>query len=137
MKVMVCYDGSERTMKALEKTIELFSPQKPEIVLITVAEEPLLEGGIESEAFTKLRSEKEEYLRKAAEWVRDRGYEVETRISIGDPRKVILDAAGTVEPDILVVARRDGDPMDRMVLGSVSAFLVRHASCPVLVMHGE
>jgi len=50
---------------------------------------------------------------------------------------MILEAVKTKSPDVLVVAKRGGGLMEQMVLGSVSAFLVRHASCPVLVMHCE
>ncbi|MBE7415957.1 MAG: universal stress protein [Deltaproteobacteria bacterium] len=44
-------------------------------------------------------------------------------------------AAENKNPDMLVVARRGAGLLERMVLGSVSSFLVRNAECPVLVVH--
>jgi len=38
MKIMVCHDASRKSQLALEKAVELFRPQKPEIILITVVE---------------------------------------------------------------------------------------------------
>lgn len=135
MKIMVCHDGSKRSQDALEKTIELFKPQRPEIILVTVVEEPLDATSMDEESFEKWRARRDDDLRKAAKSVIDHGLDVDAILAIGDPRKMIVEAAETKNPDILVVARRGGGLIDKMVLGSVSAFLVRHAECPVLVMH--
>ncbi|MBI1911226.1 MAG: universal stress protein [Deltaproteobacteria bacterium] len=136
MKIMVCHDGSKRSQDALEKTVELFKSQKPEIILISVVEEPLDATSMDEESFEKWRSKRDGELRKAAEWVVTHGLDVDAILAVGDPRKMILEAAGTKNPDMLVVARRGSGILDKMILGSVSAFLVRHAECPVLVMHG-
>ncbi|NJD57350.1 MAG: universal stress protein [Nitrospirae bacterium] len=137
MKIMVCHDASRKSQLALEKTVDLFRPQKPEIILLTVVEEPLDATSTNEESFRKWRAKREDELKTFASWVVDQGLEVDAVLAIGDPRKMILEAAKTKSPDILVVAKRGGGLMEQMVLGSVSAFLVRHASCPVLVMHCE
>jgi nucleotide-binding universal stress UspA family protein len=135
MKIMICHDGSQRSQDALEKTVALFKVQKPEIILITVVEEPLDATSMEEQSFEKWRSRRDEDLKKAAKWVAEHGLDVDAILAIGDPRKMILEAADNKNPDMLVVARRGTGILDKMVLGSVSAYLVRHAECPVLVMH--
>lgn len=135
MRIMVCHDGSKRSQEALEKAVGLFKPQKPEIILITVVEEPLDATSMDEESFEKWRSRRDEDLKKAANWVAQHGLDVDAILAVGDPRKMILEAADTKNPDVLVVARRGAGLLDKMVLGSVSAYLVRHAECPVLVMH--
>lgn len=135
MKIMICHDGSQRSQDALEKTVALFKAQKPEIFLITVVEEPLDATSMEEQSFEKWKSRREEELKKAAKWVAEHGLDVDAILAIGDPRKMILEAAANKNPDMLVVARRGTGILDKMVLGSVSAYLVRHAECPVLVMH--
>lgn len=135
MKVMVCHDGSESAQDALEKALTIFKGEKPEVILITVVEPPLDATSVDEESFEKWRAKRDDDLKKAAEWVAGHGYNVDALLAIGDPRRMILEAAETKAPDVLVVARRGAGMVDKMVLGSVSAYLVRHAHCPVLVMH--
>lgn len=135
MKIMVCHDGSERSQAALEKTVELFKAQKPEIILITVVEEPLDATSVDEVSFEKWRATREGELKTAANWVVMHGLNVDAILAVGDPRKMVIEAAENKNPDMLVVARRGAGVLKGMVLGSVSAYLVRHAECPVLVMH--
>lgn len=135
MKIMVCHDGSDSAQKALEKSLELFKAEKPEVFIITVVEPPLDATSVEEESFEKWRSKREEDLKKAAEFVAGHGFNADAILAVGDPRKMILEATESKAPDILVVAKRGVGIVDRMVLGSVSAYLVRHAHCPVLVIH--
>ncbi len=134
MNIMVCHDGSERSHKALEKTIEYFKSQKPTIILLTVAQEPL-DASMENEAILEQwREQCHNELRREAEWVAECGLEVDAVLAVGDPRQMITEAIRKKSPDLVVVARRGKSEMERMILGSVSAFVVRHSERPVLVM---
>lgn len=135
MKIMVCHDGSERSQEALERTVALFKAQKPEIILITVVEEPLDATSMDEESFEKWRSRRDQELKNAANWVVGQGLNVDAILAVGDPRKMITEAAANKNPDMLVVARRGAGLLEKMALGSVSAYIIRHAECPVLVMH--
>ena len=135
MKIMVCHDGSERSQEALERTVALFKAQKPEVIIVTVVEEPLDATSMDEESFEKWRSRRDQDLKNAANWVVGQGLDVDAILAVGDPRKMITEAAANKNPDILVVARRGAGLLEKMALGSVSAYLIRHAECPVLVMH--
>lgn len=137
MKILFCHDGSKRAQNALQKTVELFETQQPEIMLITVVEEPLDATSTNEESFKSWCRSREDDLTKASSWIADYGLRADIILAVGDPRKMLLQAAETKSPDILVVAKRGGGVLEQLVLGSVSAFLVRHAKCPVLVMHCE
>jgi nucleotide-binding universal stress UspA family protein len=61
------------------------------------------------------------------------GAAIERRVLFGtDPAAAVLDTAGT-GVDLLVLGSRAYGPVRRAVVGSVSAAVVRHAPCPVLV----
>jgi nucleotide-binding universal stress UspA family protein len=134
MKIMVCHDGSPRAQDALERAVELFKPTNPEIALITVVEPPLDATSVDEESFDKWKTKRDEDLKKAAQWVATHGLNVDAILAEGDPRKMIIECAEKRNPDILVVARRGVSVLDKMVLGSVSAYVVRHAHCPVIVI---
>lgn len=57
--------------------------------------------------------------------------EVERRIVLGLPAKVLLEAAA--DADLVVVGRRGLGGFRGMLLGSVSQHVVQHAPCPVVV----
>lgn len=135
MRIMVCHDGSQRSQSALERTAELFRVQNPEIILVTVVEEPLDATSQDEANFESWRASRGDSLREAADWVAGHGLNVEAVLAVGDPRKMLIEATENKNPDILVVAGGGSGLLQGMVLGSVSAFLVRNAECPVLVMH--
>ena len=134
MKILICYDGSVASHMAMEKSIEFFKQKNPEIILLTVVEQPL-DASLENEAiFNKWREERHKELKKASSFISDQGLEVDAILAIGDPRKMILEIINKKLPDIVVVARRGKTEMEKMLLGSVSAFLVRHSTRPMLIM---
>ncbi len=134
MKVMVCYDGSDRSQEALEMAVDLFKPQGADVIIVTVVEEPLDASSADEESFQKWRDKREEDLKEAAQWVANHGLEVDAMLVIGDPRKMIIEAAQKKEPDMLMIARRGGGGPRNMVLGSVSSYIVRHSRFPTIVV---
>jgi nucleotide-binding universal stress UspA family protein len=57
---------------------------------------------------------------------------VEGVVSHGGPREELVQAGK--ELDLLIVGSRGYGPIDRLFHGSVSAYLVRHLTCPLLVL---
>ncbi len=134
MKVMVCYDGSDKSHEALEKAVNYFKALKPEIILLTVTGE-VLDASMESEEiFKTLESEQHEVLKKAAEWVAAQGLDVDAMLAEGKPGPMIMNAIEKKSPDIVVVARQTKSKFMQTFLGSVSAYLVRHAPCNLMIM---
>lgn len=59
---------------------------------------------------------------------------IETDIGIGPAGDVLCEAAADRHADLVVVGNRRRGPLTSAILGSVSAYLVDHAPCPVLVV---
>lgn len=137
MKILVCHDGSEKAQSALDKSIALFGHLKPQLILVTVVEEPLDASSHDEEAFDEWRAKREEELRKAAERVTELGLDVDAILAIGDPRKMLVEAVRKRMPDILVITSRPpkGGVRFGNVTVSISDYLIHHIdTCPVLVM---
>ncbi|MBU3056775.1 universal stress protein [Pseudomonas indica] len=148
MKIMLAYDNSRNARLALENTLDLFGPLKPLVILVGVVEEPRDASDANQENYERARAEFQQFLREAAVRVGHRGYDAEVVLAEGDARKMLLKAAETKKPDMLVIARHSHEPdgglltrslnlfvdeLDYMTFGSVSAFLARRAPCPVLI----
>ncbi len=133
-KIMVCHDGSEKSNSTLDKALELFEASKPDIIIITVVEPPLDATSVDEESFEKWRAKRDEDLGNAACRAAEHGLEVDAILAVGDPRMMIIRASEEKSPDVLVISRREAGMLGTMVFGKVSAYIIKHANCPVAVL---
>jgi len=71
---------------------------------------------------------------KAAAHFRRLGFAAEGLYRKGNPQSAILDYAKDWGADLIVVGSHDRSRMERLLLGSVSEGVVKHAPCSVLVL---
>ena len=62
------------------------------------------------------------------------GVAVEFLIWEGSPGESVVEAAASEQVDLVVVGSHGRGSMGRLLIGSVSDHVVRHAPCPVLVV---
>lgn len=134
MKILVCFDGSDRSQNALNKTLEFFKGQNPDIMILLVAEEPLDASVENEEVYEEWQKECHDLLNEAARDVTQLGLEVDAILATGDPRKMIMEAIENKAPDLVVLAKRGKGSVKDALLGSVSTYVVRQTKCPVLVV---
>ncbi len=83
--------------------------------------------------FTPYRTAHEELLRATVEAVAGEKADLIERVVVEAPAgPAIIDNAADAE--LIVVGRRGRGAVTSLVLGSVSSYVVQHASCPVLVV---
>lgn len=67
--------------------------------------------------------------------LREKGkFEIETDVIGGSPSEVILTVAETRQVDLIVMGVRGLNPVQTVLLGSVSQGVIHHAPCPVTVV---
>ena len=66
-----------------------------------------------------------------------RGFGIETDVAVGDAKEEIVRAAEEWRADLVVLGARGLGRIKRVLLGSVSLAVARHARCPVLVVKGR
>jgi nucleotide-binding universal stress UspA family protein len=78
------------------------------------------------------------FLEEQAERVRSEGGKVaETHLRVGRPDKELIRLARVLEVGTIVMGSRGLGAVERMLIGSVSESVVRHAHCPVYVVRGN
>ena len=136
--IAVGFDGSEVSSLALQVAAELASEHQANLKILAVAEPPPIVYGKGSGArsgWSELREAIEEQLRSQLDdAVASIPEEVVTEVSLvsGDPAEMLADA-GRAPGTLLVLGSRAYGPARRVLLGSVSAALVKAAPCPLLV----
>ena len=143
-RLLMAYDGSEASKKALEMTIKC-SEKDDEIVILTVIPGELVDSSftnmllptIDLSSIIKSGSFKEkamQNLRTVAQKIENNVAKVETMVETGDAADEILLAAKNHDIDIIIVGYKGYGKEGRFLLGSVADKVVRHASRSVLVV---
>jgi nucleotide-binding universal stress UspA family protein len=130
--ILVGKDGSEGAQTALAWAQALAGATGAAVRAVhgwraTVSERPPGVG-------ERLRSRAAEAVRGWTQQVAD---EIETEEMEGDPRDVLVRAAGHFAPVLTVVGRRGAGGLRSMRLGSTANHLVRHSSTNVAVVPGD
>jgi len=134
-QIAVAYDGSPESERALALGAALARRSDARLRLVTVtgpgaAAYPPLDPGAYAQLGELARTEARQDLDAALE--RLEGVRAEGAVRDGEPVEVL--AADSAGDDLLICGSRGRGPVRRVLLGSVSARLLRHAACPVVVV---
>jgi len=143
-KMLVAYDGSDASKKAIEMVLKCAN-KEDEVTLLTVVPAELSESSftkmllptIDLSAYVKSGSFKEkakESLSKIAKQIEPEVSKVDIVAEDGDPADEILITAKKYEADIIIVGYKGYGKEGRFLLGSVTDKVVRHASVSVMVV---
>ena len=132
MKIIVGYDGSDTAQRALERAATLAGGSDQ--IVVVAAAEPHARSGITQGAHLDPSGVRERLndLEKAKQFFSEKNIEVETIEVEDDPGSAIVEAAEGA--DLIIVGSRGLNPMQRLLLGSVSSKVVHRAGCDVLVV---
>ena len=132
MKIVVGYDGSEGSKRALERATN-FAGEHDRVVVVAAAESHARTGITEGAHLDPSEVERRRRdLDDAQAYLSKRGVEAETIEAQGDPGDVIIEAAQ--DADLAIVGSRGLNPLQRLLMGSVSSKVVHRAECDVLVV---
>lgn len=137
-RVLVPYDGSPPSNKALEYAFETFP--EADVTAVHVIEVPeshvaFLEGPeIRPPVTEKAREHATEILEGAMELAAARGRKLETDIMTGKPERRIVDYATRTDHETIVIGSHGRQGVSRILLGTVSEDVVRRAPMPVVVV---
>jgi nucleotide-binding universal stress UspA family protein len=132
MKIMLAYDGMERSKHALEKTAGLAENRGADVTILSVVPESEARAS-KSGGHRFLAPHAHEDVAVAHKYLAEGGVAAEMKVVYGDPVDEIRREALDGGYDLIVVGSRELGPVGRVVLGSVSARLVKESPCPVLV----
>jgi nucleotide-binding universal stress UspA family protein len=143
-KMLLATDGSEEAELAARAAIELAEGTGSELHVVYV--EPLPDfmkddagtPGYDRKLYEKIEEEGREKLRRLTWGVKVAGGTVtRTHLRMGAVAEEILDLAGELEVDLIIMGSRRLRGIRRAIAGSVSESVFRHARCPVMVVRAK
>jgi nucleotide-binding universal stress UspA family protein len=143
--VLVAMDGSEDSFRAARFLQSFALPRGTKVRLLSVVEPvrypasaPAALRGQLAKMIKELEAERrgqlEKVLERAAAQLDDKITRVTRSTASGDPAGAIAASAASFNADLIVVGARGHGGMARVLLGSVSEKVLRHARCPVLIV---
>ena len=145
MRILLAIDGSDASMTAIAAVARLPLPAGSTIELLSVLSTADPSGGAwpsvtliqppdaRDRSIAAIRDE----LDRLAERLSGPDRTIRVMVVEGRPASEIVVAATGLHADLIVMGARGISAIERLLIGSVSAEVVDHAHCPVLVVRSE
>lgn len=146
MRVLVAIDGSVPSALAVDLVANVAWPAGTEILVAEAVESGAgLFGGpwpalamVQADSLeAEIRAEADRNVHEARGRLTRPGLNIEAVVLRGRPAAAIVDRARDMRAHLIVLGSRGHGTIESMLLGSVSAEVIDHASAPVLVARGR
>jgi nucleotide-binding universal stress UspA family protein len=133
-RILVCYDGSAESERALTRAAELASAVPVRVTVVSVADSLYPGRDWYGEVDPSEEVDHRRLLERATQTLAEHGIEPATIEPIGDVADEIVDVARDTDAALIVVGTRHRGIIRRLLFGSVSGEMVVDAPCDVLVV---
>jgi len=139
-RILVAYDGSELSKKALDMAMELAKQdERIELTVVAVSNPPTATsmgsyGIYNQELINDIRASAEKLINDVKEKIAVLPNKTSTVILEGNPGRLIVDHANQTSCDLIIMGSRGLSGIKEMFLGSTSHYVVQRANCPVFIV---
>ncbi len=150
MKILIATDGSEFSQNAVRECCKIISTKHQTDIKIITAVERIIPMTAEpfgasneyyGQVLADLRKDATEAVDAAEKTINeslpDQNISVQTEVLTGNVKQTIVDEAKEFGADLIVVGSHGYGFFERMLLGSISSYVVHHAPCSVLVVRNK
>ncbi len=130
MSILLAYDGSPNTEKALDYAIRHSVNYSEPLYILTVVSKDQMDPEDPDESVR-------EYMEAAQRKAASEGATVHTIIEVGKPGETVIEVSGLYKCDTVIVGRSNRSSLDRLFLGSVSNYVVKNSDLTVIVVSGD
>ena len=131
-RILIAYDGSDASQRALERVITFM--KDADVAIVTVARPIYRDPPYTGYADPKDEDEQRRVLLAARDALARAGIAAKGFAPVGDPADEILAAAKAFDAELIVIGARALGTVGRLVLGSVSTKVMHESDCDVLVV---
>ena len=137
-RILLATDLSTASEGATRQAIDLARDLGASLIVVSVID-PAVPGapGRHVQRMDQRRQARESSAQDVVLRGRRAGVRVSFMVWEGEPGPSIVDAATSEQVDMVIVGSHGRGSVGRLLIGSVSEFVVRNAPCPVLVVRGS
>ena len=134
-KVVVAVDFSEAAVEALQAACDLAgSPSNVSAIHVLLPMAYMAPASVWNPETD--REQQHSTDRHMAEFLRQHNLNISCGVvRIGDPGHEVVEFAKEQQADLIVIPSHGYHGVKRMLFGSLAEYLIRHTTCPVLVLH--
>ena len=141
-RILLATDGSPSAAKAVAEAVDLAGATGWPLTIVTAWHVPVTGFAYEPlvavpEVEDVVRDRAREALDAAVATARAAGLEPEALLAEGMPADEVCALATEREATLIVIGSHGWSGVRRLLFGSVSAAVLHHAPCPVLVVRGD
>ena len=133
-RILLATDLSAASDGASAHAVELARDLRAELIVVSVIDPSIHLPGPALARLDQRRAARELAAQELVVSGRRTGVSIRFLVWEGEPGPAIIEAAGSEQVDLIVVGSHGRNRVERMVLGSVSDHVVRHAPCPILIV---
>jgi len=138
LSLLVPLDGSALAEEALDAAAMLVAPGQTQLMLLRVVEPPTYPIYGDGYAFVPFDEDAEiaaarTYLEEQTARLRERGWQVQSRVTVGYAAGAIAAVAREQSADLIVMATHGHGGLSRLLLGSVATSTLRQTTVPLLL----
>lgn len=135
-RVLLATDLSPITELATDWAFELACRNDATLLIVSVIDprELRLPGGAFRMRVDQVRERREAVAQRLVQRGRAIGVPVTFLVWTGEPGESIVEAAESEDADVVLVGAHSRGTLGRLLMGSVSEHVARHAPCPVLIV---
>jgi len=134
--ILVPFDGSDFSKRALEKALALSKENKSEVTLLYVIPryEEMIEFMKTEHIEEKLFAEARRITAEGEKTAQAQGTGIATVIEQGNPERAITGIAEKLGADLIVMGTYGWKGVDKAIMGSTTERVIMSAPCPVLIV---
>lgn len=140
-KILLATDGSEHSLKTVQKAAELAGPLQAEVTILSVIEDVALYKGLgdlsaeqRESLYANMEKAAKDDLEKTLKHFKDKGIEVITMLRWGRPGEKICETVEEGAFDLVVLGDSGYGGVKELLLGSVSNKVAHCAKTDVLIV---
>ncbi len=136
--ILVAVDGSEASQRAFDRALDIAKLGTPTLHAAYIVETGLFsslpaDNTVEI-MYNVLKTEGETVLARVQEQAKAAGVAVKTHLKFGHAGSEIISLADENKADLIVVGSHGKSQTDRLLIGSVSTFVVTHSKVSTMVV---
>ena len=136
-QIVLAADGSTHSLKAADKAVFIAqTTEGAKVTVLHVVDDLPVKGDVADEYMRPrdVPDHRKKQVNLVEEKLQAENISFEVKHIFGDPGPAIVRESERLKADLLIIGSRGLNPVQQMVLGSVSHKVAKRATCPVMIV---